>query len=292
MRLPRQFDTEVAAKAARLTTPAGLLVAPWLSGDRPVDPVVTIRYRYTDGASHRWFDEGEPSGSSYNYAQACSFIAASSVDLDLIDLLFRDQGYLSHPGGHINWWSGVMPSHRGVIAAHLLSCFDWTWPERNPGLFVLHDLARAGGPLGPAFATMLVTHLNDADPAERTAALDVLLAVASAGDLPATEVGDQLGHLVEHEMVTLSRIIPSLTEAERAGAGAQVWRIVAAALPHLLPADGKRPASGLADLIALGVKTAPAGDTTPIPGLAAIAARGGSSRMVREALRLTRLLHP
>ena len=129
-------------------------------------------------------------------------------------------------------------------------------------------------------------------PAERTAALDLFLALAATGDLPAADLGDQLGHLVKNGMVTLSRVIPSLAEAERAGAGAQVWRTVAAALPHLLPADGERSLSGLADLIALGVRTASPGDTTPIPGLAAIAARGGSSRMVREALRLTRLLSP
>ncbi|MGJ6967531.1 DUF7824 domain-containing protein [Streptosporangium sp. G11] len=289
LRIPRRVDAGVAAKAARLTSPAGRIVARWLSGGGLADPVVTVRYGY-EGDSHRWFDDGPPPSYYYN-SRAYSFVAASPVELDLIDLLCRDpRAFTLNRGGYLNWWAGIMPSHREVVAAYLLPFFDWDWPERSPGPPILHDLARADGPLGPAFATMLVSHLNNEDPAGRAAALDLLLALAAAGDLPATDVGDQLGQLVKNGMVTLSRVTPSLAEAERAGAGAQVWRTVAAALPRILPADGERPPNGLADLIALGVKTAPPGDTTRIPGLAAIAARGGSSRMVREALRLTRLL--
>ncbi|MGS2641165.1 DUF7824 domain-containing protein [Streptosporangium sp. LJ11] len=292
LRIPRRVDAEVAARAAGLTTSAGRLVARWMSGEGLADPVVTVRYSYVVGASRRWFDEGEQPLYCSN-PRAASFVAASPAGLDLVDPLCRDpETYVHNRGGYMSWWAGVMPSHREVIAAHVLPFFDWDWPENSPGLPILHDLARADGPLGPAFATMLAFHLNNADPAERTAALDLLLVLAAAGDLPAADLGDQLGRLVGNDMATLSRVIPSLTEAERAGAGAQVWRTVAAALPHVLPADGERPPSGLADLIALGVRTAPPGDTTRIPGLAAIAARGGSSRMVREALRLTRLLSP
>ncbi|MEU4538030.1 DUF6493 family protein [Streptosporangium sp. NPDC023825] len=292
LRIPRRVDAEVAARAAGLTTSAGRLVARWMSGEGLADPVVTVRYSYLAGASRRWFDEGEQPLYPYD-PRAASFVAASPVELDLVDPLCRDpETYVHNRGGSMSWWAGVMPSHREVVAAHLLPFFSWDWPENSPRLPILHDLARADGPLGPAFATMLVFYLNHEDPAERTAALDLLLVLAATGDLPAADLGDQLGHLVRNGMVTLSRVIPSLAEAERAGAGAQVWRAVAAALPHMLPADGERPPSGLADLIALGLRTAPPGDTTPVPGLAAIAARGGSSRMVREALRLTRLLSP
>ncbi|WP_440099948.1 DUF7825 domain-containing protein [Streptosporangium sp. H16] len=293
LRIPRRVDAEVAARAAGLTTSAGRLVARWMSGEGLADPVVTVRYGYTNGTyRHSWFDEGEQP-LYYSNPRAASFVAASPVGLDLVDPLCRDpETHVHNRGGYMSWWAGVMPSHREVVAAHVLPFFDWEWPENSPGLPILRDLARADGPLGPAFATMLAYCLNNADPADRTAALDLLLVLAATGDLPAADLGDQLGHLARNGMVTLSRVIPSLTEAERAGAGAQVWQAVAAALPHLLPADGERPLSGLADLIALGVRTAPPGDTTPVPGLAAIAARGGSSRMVREALRLTRLLSP
>ncbi|MEU4836042.1 DUF6493 family protein [Streptosporangium sp. NPDC023615] len=292
LRIPRRVDAGVAARAALLTGSAGRLAARWMAGDGPADPVVTVRYRYTDGGSHRWFDEGRPP-DYHRDPCASSFVAASPAGLDLIDLLCRDpDAYFHHRGGYMSWWAGVMPSRREVVAAHLLPFFDWEWRERGPDLSILHDLARADGPLGPAFAAALIFHLNDEDPAGRTAALDVLLALAAAGDLPDSDVGDQLGHLVGNGMVTLSRVTPSLAEAERAGAGAQVWRIVAAALPRVLPAPGERPPSGLADLIALGVRTAPPGGTTHVPGLAGIAARGGSSRMVREAARLVRLLPP
>ncbi|MEU4409366.1 DUF6493 family protein [Streptosporangium sp. NPDC023963] len=292
LRIPRRVEAEVAARAARLTSPAGRLVARWMSGEGLADPVVTVRYNHLEGASRRWFDEGRPPLDPYD-PRAVSFVAASPVELDLVDLLCRDpETYVHNRGGYMSWWAGVMPSHREVVAAHLLPFFSWDWPENSPRLPVLHDLARADGPLGPAFATMLVFHLNNEDPAERTAALDLLLALAATGDLPTADLGDQLGRLVRNGMVTLGRVIPSLAEAERAGAGARVWPAVAAALPHVLPPDGERPPSGLADLLALGVRTAPPGDATPVPGLAAIAARGGSSRMVREALRLTRLLSP
>ncbi|MFF3442538.1 DUF6493 family protein [Streptosporangium sp. NPDC002721] len=291
LRIPRRVDAEVAARAARLTTPAGRLVARWMAGEGLADPVVTVRYSYAAGASRRWFDEGEP--PYHSNARAASFVAASPVELDLVDSLCRDpQTYVHGRDGYISWWAGVMPSHREVVAAHLLPFLDWDQPERGPGLSILHDLARADGPLGPAFATMLAFHLNDEDPAGRTAALDLFLVLSATGDLPAADLGDRLGHLFRTGMATLSRVIPSLAEAERAGAGAQVWRTVAATLPHLVPIDRERPLSGLADLISLGVRSAPPGDTTPVPGLAVIAARGGSSRTVREALRLTRLLSP
>ncbi|MEW9527673.1 DUF6493 family protein [Microbispora sp. NPDC049125] len=293
LRIPRHVDADVAEKAGRLTTPAGRSVARWLSGAGPADPVVTIRYGYTDGASRRWFDDGQPPRFSCSYARPYPFIAASPTGFDLIDMLSSDPDhYAIRQGGHMSWWAGTMPSHREVLAAYLVPCFDWDWPDGSPGSHILRDLAQADGPLGSASSVLLAFHLNNEDPAERTAALDVLLALAAAGDLPAAELGEQLGRLVKHGMATLSRIVPSLAEAERAGAGPQVWRTVAAALPHILPSEGERPCNGLADLIALAVKTAPPGDATPVPGLAAVAARGGSSRMVREANRLIRLLDP
>jgi hypothetical protein len=139
-------------------------------------------------------------------------------------------------------------------------------------------------------ANLLLARLNSADSAQRASLLGTLAALAATGHLPGHDLGDQLGLLVTYDLVTLSRITPALVETARAGFGTQVWPIVAAALPHLLPSDREQGVHGLAALIALGADTAPPGAGTEIPGLAAVVARGGSSRMVREATRLTRLL--
>lgn len=286
LRIPR---TAMPPVDARLTSPAGRLVARWLGGEEAV-PVVTVRHRYNDGAAERWFDDGPPRYSCGD-PRVVPFVSAPPTGLDLIDLLFSDpRMYLRAGGGCLDWWPGVLPSHREVAAGYLLQHYSWDWPERSPNREHLVRLAGAEGPLGAASAVMLAFHLNDEDPAGRTAALEVLLALAAGGALPGAELGEQLGRLVRQEMVTLSRVLPSLTEAARLGAGRQVWEVVAAAIPHLVPAEGERAKSGLADLLALGVATVPPGADEPIPGLAGLAARKGSSRMVREAARLVQVL--
>ncbi len=75
----------------------------------------------------------------------------------------------------------------------------------------------------------------------------------------------------------------------RAGAPATAWQIVARALPALL-ATSPAP-RGLPDLLALGAQAVTAaGPAGPITGLAQLAGRGGSTRLVTEARRLLRLL--
>ncbi|MEO3829592.1 hypothetical protein [Actinomadura sp. B10D3] len=68
------------------------------------------------------------------------------------------------------------------------------------------------------------------------------------------------------------------------GAYADVWRILAAALPVLCPEPGERPVHGLDRLIALGLRTARwTGARGAIPEIGELAARPGSSNTVREA---------
>ena len=94
----------------------------------------------------------------------------------------------------------------------------------------------------------------------------------------------------ERGLPPLTRLVPRLREVAREGAPAQVWDLVAAVLPHALPAEGERPLPGLADLIALGAELAEhARSDGPIPGLERVAQRRGSSRFVEEARRLVRL---
>lgn len=283
LRLPRSIEPGLAERAGRLTSEAGQQVTDWLTGEREY-PSSSVRYSYLDGASRRWFDDGEPPRFSCYDPRLVAFLSSRPTGLPLIDALHGEPDqYLEH-SGCVAWWPGIMPSRMEVIAAHLVTLYYRRWGQDRPGAWALRGFAGADGSLGPAAATLLIAQLGHDDPAERAPGLDLLLALAATGALPAHDLGEQLGHLVRYELAVLTRITPALAEAARAGA--QMWPVVAAALPQLLPQEGERPRSGLADLIALGVATAPPGSAAAIQGLAEFAARGGSSRSVREAVRL------
>jgi hypothetical protein len=193
----------------------------------------------------------------------------------------------------ISPWPAILPSHREVVAAHLLPYLpEWIDDQRGQGATLL-ALAEADGPVGTATMTALAYGLAARHQRERSGAVDALLAFCGRGQLPAAELGTAVGALVGLEGLKLNRITDSLGDAARAGAYADVWTAIAAALPGLLPAPGERPATGLADLIALGTQAVEiTGVRGRIPELAAVAARGGSSRLVREAARLNQSLTP
>jgi hypothetical protein len=124
---------------------------------------------------------------------------------------------------------------------------------------------------------------------DRVAALDALLHLAGAGELDAPAVGWHVGELTRHGALTPSRILGPLRDAATAGARLTTWRILAAALPPLL-ALPKAPV-GTPDLLTLAADTAAAtGCRIEVPGLAEVAARAGSGRLVTEARRLARTL--
>ncbi|GIF34430.1 DUF7824 domain-containing protein [Actinoplanes utahensis] len=133
----------------------------------------------------------------------------------------------------------------------------------------------------------------------------------------ASGVGAELGDLCSDGTVKLSRVVPALNDAFEAGAAVAVWETLRAALPPLLQssppnlpaaapnlptASPSRPASArvlpasprnLPDLLELATRVASAtGTRDDIPGLAAVVARGGGSRLVREAKRLHTTLAP
>ncbi|MFC7532839.1 DUF6493 family protein [Actinoplanes sp. GCM10030250] len=101
-------------------------------------------------------------------------------------------------------------------------------------------------------------------------------------------VGAELGRLCGPDsLIKLTRVVPALTDAHRAGASAAVWEVLAAALPLLLP---KAP-RGLPDLLELSTQVArTAGARAELPELATVAGRSGSSRLVKEAKRLHTVL--
>jgi Family of unknown function (DUF6493) len=197
--------------------------------------------------------------------------------------------------GHLDrWrhcWPALLPSHRDVVAAHLLpSLADRSAGSRGAGQ-VLPALAEADGPVGPGLTLALAYGLGARDPQDRAAAVDALLVLAGRRQLEGAALGAELAALASLGQLQLGRAVPALRDAARAGAPAEVWAITSAAIPGLVPPAVQRPPRGAPDLLALAAEAAGvAGGGPPIPELAAITGRGGSSRLLTESRRLQRLL--
>ncbi|GAA0895589.1 hypothetical protein GCM10009558_109340 [Virgisporangium aurantiacum] len=185
-------------------------------------------------------------------------------------------------------WPAGLPGYRELVAAWMLPSiaggaqFRQRPHETGP---VLVDIAACTGAGGPALALALAYGLAAKHVTDRVAAVNALLALAGAGDLDAPATGRWIGVLAAAGMLTASRIERPLRDAAAVGARLTTWRILAAALPPLLAVP--KPPAGTPDLLTLAAETAAAtGVVLPVPGLAEVAARGGSSRLVTEARRL------
>ncbi|TDD31596.1 hypothetical protein E1287_25885 [Actinomadura sp. KC06] len=265
LRLPRDLGPEAARRAAALSSPAGRTAARWLAaGGLPV-PVVSMRP----------FAGGAPE----------AVISAPPTGLPLVDAVF------TAPPRNIGWehgwykptWPRLLPSHPEVAAAHVLPHLG---PTRYPfgtgmsvGAFV--EVTRGDGPFAEAVGHFLARELVQR---RHDQADGALLTMAARGDLPAAELGRHIGRLALDGEIQPVRIIEALERAAEAGAYAQIWDVIAAALPVLCPEPGERPVHGLKRLIALGRRTARwSGARGAIPEVEVLAARKGSSDLVREA---------
>ncbi|WP_109530773.1 MULTISPECIES: DUF6493 family protein [Nocardia] len=187
------------------------------------------------------------------------------------------------------WWPSVLPSHREVIAAHLLDQAAW-WPtgeyEQDGTILALSE---ATGATDRATATVLLYALASQRAIDRAAALDALLCLAAQNALPAAELGHHLGVFVGTGDIVLGRVVPSLTEAVRAGA--QLWPLFTAAITTLLPTPDTAPPTGLADLLAAASEAADMHRVrATIPALTAWTPKSRSTRVAKEATRLNTLL--
>jgi hypothetical protein len=296
LRLPRELDAGLTERAARLSSPAGHAMAGWLAAGGLPDPVVscvplTLPMRqYIGYPSH--------TTSTVDVPRVLATISPPETRNDIARSLCELPG----PGGwegtglvrhvhSVEAWPWLLPSHREVVAAHLVPCLSELTESRLGQGTALLRLAESDGPAGAALATALTYGLGSRHQDERSASVDALLVLAGRGQTPAEELGTAISSLVPKGLVVLSRVTAGLTDAVRAGAHADLWSIVAAALPGLLPVHGQAAAPGLPDLLALGAEAAEAiGARADLPALAEVAGRGGSSRLVREAARLNRLV--
>lgn len=287
LRLPRGEDADAAARAKRLTSKAGRTLALALAAPGGIpDPTVDC------GLVDEPLRTGTGRELDLPPVGVVTVSSTGDVPSDLADLWEYSAKFASsRDTASTESWPALLPSHREVAAAHALphQIDPYEYPT-GQGATAL-ALAAADGPAGAATATVLAYALAHRDARERADAVEAFLALSARGHLPAAETGAALGALTRLDRIKPNRAVRSLTEAADAGAHAGVWTVIAAALPALLPEPGTRAPSGLPDLLALGTRTAGlvrARDA--VPGLAEVAARGGSSRLVAEAARLHRLL--
>ncbi|MER5326036.1 DUF6493 family protein [Streptosporangium roseum] len=321
LRLPRTVDPATVARAAALTSVAGREAARWLAGNGLPDPVVTVRrfcspgaqpdWMRTEDPAGCWLDECEPAGELQSW-QALAVVsitpgehpagdggapvgepvvrAAASLIAELLVAPppFLEEGHGGH-GTLIGWWPGVMPSHREVIAAHMVPLrfrSDWTGGLTDGPR--LTDLACAQGPVGQATALLLVERLALSLSVYRRRAVQYL---SATGDLPATCMGAEFGQRVRRSWLPLDAFRAIMEDAVREGTHREAWAVIAAALPGLLPAAGERPRKGLAGFLAFARQVAGwAGATGEIPELTAVAGRKGTSRVIGECRGLRDLL--
>ncbi|MWA03475.1 hypothetical protein F8568_024460 [Actinomadura sp. LD22] len=288
LRVPREIDAAAAARAGNLVSPAGRAMAAWLAAGPPADPDVRCEVLEKPAAT--------VGDRTLRLPSRILSVVAMPGDSDVAHLCafpeegWRDFGQPSYRSTYA-WWPGVTPSHREIAAAHLVPYQVRLTDENMSQGATMLALAEAGGPAGAATGTLLALTLANRHERHRADAVDALLTLSARGILPAAETGVAAGRLAAFDRIKFGRVVKALTAAADAGALSDVWTLIAAALPEVLPAPGERAPAGLPDLLALGTRAAETtGARGTVPALEAVAGRGGSSRLVKEAARLHRTL--
>ncbi|MFD7260487.1 DUF6493 family protein [Streptomyces sp. NPDC059874] len=282
----RRDPTAIPAAEA-LGTPEGERLAAWL-GEDGLPAAVTRRTapavarHYDEWPEHLTLDTGERTTVLRRFPKP-----------------FRELGQARMATGRC--WDGAgdgdaalvaaLPEDRETLAAWSLPAItSCALHEGRGGTAVLPLLAAAGGPAGPALHLAVATALGARHAEDRLRAVDALLALAARGELDAVRLGSDLGEQLTLGTVKPNRLADSLRTAAATGAHTTTWSVLAAALPALL--TGTADPRGTGDLLEMAADCVEQSMVvSPHPaGLAAVAARGGRSRLVTQAVRLAKAL--
>ncbi|MEO3930652.1 DUF6493 family protein [Micromonosporaceae bacterium B7E4] len=293
LRLPPVVDEAAAARAAALGTPAGDRLAAWLRTSGVPEPLARPVTVFFNSRAVSFF--GIPGGSTRRTVVEIQPPESPEGERfeDPLRLLSGWQARFDSPCAiWSTLWPALLPGYRGLVATYALPDIASAADQEIRGAAaVLPLLAESAGRGGVALDLALAYGLGARHRSDRAAALDALLILAAAGDLDAEAVGRQLGALGAAETLVLTRAVEPLRDAAAAGAPFATWRLLAATLPALLAAPA--PPRGTPDLLTLAAETATVtGARIEVPGLAEVAARRGSSRLVTEARRLATAFDP
>jgi hypothetical protein len=286
LRLPRDPEPAAATRAREIGTPAGEALATRLATGAPPDALVTVEPRKAERPQHTETAEFDPLLATVRFPEP----AGPGDPAGMVPSLPEPERWISGYPYQSIWmacWPTLLPAHRDVVAANLAPQFRTrTGSGRGDGA-LLSRLADASGPCGPGLRLTLAYGLGAGDQNDRSGAVDALITLAGRGELDGAGLGEQIATLVGRGDLVLNRVVPALRDAANGGAYPQIWALIAAALPRLLPPVLDKPPRLLADLVALGVDVAeisrPAGT---LDCLEPIAARRGSSQLVVQARRL------
>ncbi|GAA3221671.1 DUF7825 domain-containing protein [Nonomuraea helvata] len=285
LRLPRDIPEVCVRRAEGLSSAAGRACADWMRGGGLPDAGVKVFV-----AEHRL-----PYGRSMlvleTVLDAPGDLPEPLRELYQIEPIRELYRLETGHGSTLEGWSLAMPSHREIVAAHMVWNVWANMDSTSLPTRALVRLAYADGPIGEGMAHVLACGMGHANATNRAAATDALLTLAARGQVPVAALGEAVTTLVTRGLVKLNRVVSALDDATQAGAHETVWEVVVRLLPGLLPKEGERPRAGVADLLAAGARAARiAGARAELPDVAALADRRGSSRLVQEARRLRHLV--
>lgn len=278
-----------AEAAGRLGTAEGMRLAAWLGPDG--EPGAALRRVVApDPRRHRaWARTGAD-------APQVAFLSGERPVLiqefpEAFHWLGRPhegftQCYHWHEGHPVR--AAVLPEDRNAQAAWLLPHITLAATAGDHGsAWMLPHLARLGGPAGPALHAAVAAGLGGRYPESRRPAVEALLVLAARGELDAPLLGRELAAMVALGTVKHNRLADAARSAAVSGAYATVWTVLAEVLAALLPS-----VRGAADVLAVAAECAErCAAVGPVPdGVAAMAARRGSSRLLAEARRLSAAL--
>ena len=281
LRLDRDVPLEARAAADRLTSPAGRRLAAWLASGGLPDPVVS---RETERLRLRTPRPGvlvrtEALPGHEDHPEPFRSL------LDAHDPIGRP--CKCGGGGQCSPQAlALLPQHREIIAARMLSAFSALADSDHlgHGVPVLPALAESGGPAGPATHLLVAYGLGARRFEEQLFAVDAMLVLAARGQLHAEQLGRDVAELASLRRLKLKRVVAALQEAVRTGAYATVWAVLSGALPGLLSGE---PALADGALLTLAADCAErSGSRGAIPEIDELAARKGSSQLIKQARRL------
>ncbi|GAA4194626.1 hypothetical protein GCM10022252_39330 [Streptosporangium oxazolinicum] len=291
LRLPRGGHPAAADRAAKIDSAAARTAAEWLAGQGMPDPECGLRWTHMVDASMVEFGDGEP--AHFTEVRLTPVLQATPTGDELIDeVLLRQPFDWSDEdlGSGIGGWPAMLPSHREVVAVNMLPFVLRSRWYASVTPAELSRLAACDGPVSEATAVIIAFLLGSGV----SGTIPVVLRMAARGDLPAEAIGRQLALVLRRTWLETRPAIAALTELADAGGHHEVWRILRALLPGMLPGEGQRITVTHTELVAFAADVARwTGARGEIPVVAEFARDRRTIRFVHECRRLhTQLTGP